>query len=128
MRDINVVTVIGRLVREPELKKLKDTPLLNFSIASSNGKEKNGSDFFDCQYWGKGAEAISSYLAKGKQVLVQGRLEQHRWEKDGNPQSKIVIRVESLQLIGRKEEATINYSSITNAPITSSGFDEDLPF
>ena len=49
---------------------------------------------------GKGAEAVSQYLLKGKQVGIQGELRQNRWEQEGQKRSKVEIFVTNLQLLG----------------------------
>lgn len=101
MREINTVVIIGRLTREPEYKTVNEKTVASFAIANGNGKD-DGTDFFDVCYWGKGAEAVRPYLAKGSQILVQGRLRQNRWEKDGKTQSRVDILAESIQLCGSK--------------------------
>lgn len=103
--DLNSVTLVGRITRTPELKYTPSgTAWLNISIAV-NRRKKTGDtwddevSFFDATIWGKLAEALSSYLEKGKQIAVQGGLLQQRWEKDGVKRSKVSINVRSLQML-----------------------------
>ncbi len=104
--DINRVFIIGRLTRDPEFKQINSSSLVNFSIANNrvfvvNGSKKEEVSYFDCSAWGKLADIIKQYCKKGKQVAVEGRLQQSVWDApDGKKNSKIRIIVENLQLLG----------------------------
>jgi single-strand DNA-binding protein len=104
MKDINSVTLVGRLTRDAELKATSNGKVLcAFSIASTLWKDKSG--FFDCSLFGKLAEAVNQYLTKGKQVIIKGSLDYQSWEKDGQKRSKVAIMVDDLQLVGSKSDA-----------------------
>jgi single-stranded DNA-binding protein len=55
----------------------------------------------DCDHWRAGK--VAEFLARGTPVLVEGELDQQSWEKDGQKRSKIVLQVQHLQLVGRKD-------------------------
>jgi len=104
--DHNHVSIIGRLVRDAELKSTANGfAVCKFSIAV-NRKKKEGdtwtdeANFFDITLWGRQAESLSQYLLKGKQIAVAGELRQDRWQQDGQNRSKIEIVAESVQLLG----------------------------
>ena len=130
MTDTNVVVLVGRCTRDPELKYSHGgMAILELSIAV-NARKKKGDEwqdyasFFDVTYFGKAAEAVSRYIEKGKQVAVSGKLEQQRWEKDGAKRSKVVVLADSVQLLGGKDGPQ------RTAPV-SGGFDQDdgdIPF
>ena len=61
---------------------------------------KEEASFFDVTLWGKMAEGLNTYLVKGKQIAVEGELEQERWEKDGQNHSKVTITASNIQLLG----------------------------
>ena len=89
MTDINRVILVGRLVKDAELKFTSaSTPVTRFSVAV-NRSRKNGDQweeevsYIDIVLWGRSAESISKFLTKGKQVAVEGELRQNRWEQDG---------------------------------------------
>jgi single-strand DNA-binding protein len=110
MNDLNLVTLIGRLGRDAELKYLNTgTPLVSFSVCV-NGSKKDGDryvdvpNWIDVNYFGKGAEAVNQYLLKGKQIAIQGELRQEKWEKDGESRSRIVVTAHSVQLLRSREE------------------------
>ena len=123
MTDNNSVSINGRLVREAELRfSTSGTAILNFSIAVNRSVKKGDkwedeASFFDCVMFSKMAESVNKYLEKGKQVSIIGELKQERWEKDGKQNSKVVIVVEKLQLLGSKDEQKQSYQkSEANTP------------
>ncbi len=109
-QDLNSVQLIGRLTRDVELKYLSSgTAVSKFSIAVNRRKKdgeswKDEASFFDVTLFGKLGETLGQYLLKGKQVAITGSLEQQRWEKDGQTQSKIIINAENIQLLGDKKD------------------------
>ena len=83
--DLNRVTLIGRLTRDPEIKTVGGTSVCNFSLATnrtyvSNGEKKEETHFFDCDVWGKLADVLKQYATKGKQLAIEGRLQQSVWD------------------------------------------------
>ena len=101
MSDVNHLEIQGRLTRDAELKYTNDgTALTSFSIATEFSWKKGAEwekkvSYFDVTAWGNLA-AIAGQLIKGTPVLVIGRLEQQRWEKDGKTNSKVVIVAEKI--------------------------------
>lgn len=109
--DINRVVLVGRLTRDPELRQTgSGTSYCRFSIANNrnytvNGERKEEVSFFNCVAWGKQAEIINQYTRKGKQVAIDGRLQQRSYQgQDGKTQSSVDVVVESLQFIGSNQE------------------------
>jgi single-strand DNA-binding protein len=112
MNDLNNINVIGRMTRDIRERDFAyttgGTSRLNLSIAVNRSVKKNGAwtdsvSYFDVTVWGKTAENIKSYLHKGKQIAVDGYLDQQRWEKDGQIYSKVVIIANNVQLLGGNE-------------------------
>lgn len=105
-KDLNHVDLIGRLTRDGEIKYTSTSLcIVNFSLAVNDMKKKNDIwidevSFFDCSIFGKTAENIGSYLKRGKQVGIEGKLRQERWTKDGINRSKVKIDVNKIQLLG----------------------------
>lgn len=70
-------TIAGTVSSVRELKSVGDNQVFNFSVAVSNGKDKDGnwrdSTFWDCAVWGKRAESVSRFLTKGTKIAVVGR-------------------------------------------------------
>jgi single-strand DNA-binding protein len=105
--DINKVFIIGRLVRDAELRYTEaGMPVSKFSLAC-NEKRKRGEEwvdevnYFDIVLWGKTAESLNQYLAKGKQIAIDGKLKQERWQDrdTGNNRSKVTVTALNIQLL-----------------------------
>ena len=98
---------IGRLTKDPELKKAGATDLCSFSIAISRKyKGENKVIFMDCKSWGAQALTVKEYCKKGQQVHVEGNLEQEEWiGQDGTSKTKFVISASTVTFLGSKEGA-----------------------
>ena len=143
MTDLNHVIEIGRLTRDISERDFGyttgGTARLNLSIAVNRSVKKNGAwtdsvSFFDVTVWGKTAENIKAYLHKGKQIAVDGYLDQQRWEKDGVKYSKVVIIADNVQLLGGNEngQQSAPQAQQPAGEYQSAGsgddFPEDIPF
>lgn len=131
MNDTNKVIEIGRLTRGADISYTSGgTCCAKFSIAVNEGKKDvagkwtDYANFFDVVLWGKTAEILNPYLTKGRQVAIEGRLRQDRWEKDGQKFSRINIVADSVQLLGGKNDGNGSQPAQT----AQSGFTEDIPF
>ena len=109
---------------------------LNISIAVNDGYGDNQyTSYFDVVVWGKTAENIKPYLGKGKQICINGRLRQDRWESNGQKNSRVVIVAETVQLLGGRDNGAGsggNYQQPAQqqVPAYNNGgdFPEDIPF
>ena len=140
MADLNNYSVIGRMTRDLDERAFAYTPngkaRLNISIAVNDGYGDNQyTSYFDVVVWGKTAENIKPYLGKGKQLCINGRLRQDRWESNGQKNSRVVIVAETVQLLGGRDNGSRNagtYKQPTQqqAPDYDNGgeFSEDIPF
>lgn len=129
-KDLNMMAIVGRLTADAELKHTNGgTPVLSGTIA--NNYMKGGQDevnFFEFDLYGKGAEAIATYMTKGKQVGVKGRLQQDRWEQDGKKRSKVVLILDEVQFLGGGERDSGSHQQ-RSAPIPQEGpADDEVPF
>jgi single-strand DNA-binding protein len=99
------VILIGRLTKDPELRYTpKGTPVASFSLAinyryKQNDEKKDETTFIDIVVFGKPAEFCGQYLNKGSAVIVDGRLQQRRWESDGQQRSKIEVVAQSVNFL-----------------------------
>lgn len=109
-RSINQVILMGRLTRDPEQRTTTSgKTIVSFSIAVDRGGQDDSADFFDVTAWEKLGELVIQYLAKGRRVLVQGRLRQDSWDdkETGKKRSKIeVVASDVTFLDGPKDGAT----------------------
>ena len=137
MADLNKVILIGRTTHEIDERSFGyttgGTARLNISIAVNRREKRNGEwadlvSYFDVTIWGKTAENIKSYLHKGKQIAVEGYLDQQRWEKDGQKYSKVCIIADNVQLLGGKNEGAPQQAQGYNDAGSGDEFPEDVPF
>jgi single-strand DNA-binding protein len=104
--DLNVVTIIGRLVRDMESAYTAGGMAIGkFSIACDKRIKKGDeyvqyTSFLDCKCFGKTAENLAQYMVKGKQVAIEGELTQDRWEKEGKTNSRVLINCNQIHLLG----------------------------
>jgi single-strand DNA-binding protein len=117
---VNVVTLIGNLATDVELKDLgEDRQVANFLLAV-NRPGKDEADFVRISTWNKQAELCAQYLAKGRKVGVDGRLRSSSWEDtDGNKRSAIEVVANRVQFLspppGKEEAADIPFEAATPA-------------
>ena len=143
MTDLNSVIEIGRLTRDISERDFAYTTAgnarLNLSIAVNRSEKRGGEwadkvSFFDVTVWGKTAENIKPYLHKGKQIAVDGYLDQQRWEKDGVRYSKVCIIANNVQLLGGNEAQGAAQPTAPQEPAgdysdaDGGDFPEDIPF
>lgn len=107
MRDINRVTLTGRLTREPELRATAGgSDVLSFGLAvndqrksAETGQWEDVPNFVDCTVFGRRAASLHPLLAKGMQVCVDGQLRYSSWEaQDGSRRSRLEVLVRELVL------------------------------
>jgi len=105
--SLNKVFLMGNLTRDPELKYTpQGTAVCDFAIAiNEKFKAKDGSwqekvHFIDIQAWARQAETCGEYLKKGRPVFVEGRLQQDRWEQDGQKRNKIRVNALRVMFLG----------------------------
>lgn len=109
MRDTNIVVMVGRLTKDPDISQTANGfKSVRFSIANSDdfrrkdGEEVKRTNFVNCEAYGGTAEVIEKYTEKGKQVLVTGKMYVREAEKDGKRTWFSGITVETIQLLGSK--------------------------
>ena len=128
MSDCNRVTLSGRLVADPELKYLPSgTAVTNLRLASnraytSNGERREEALFVDVEVYGKPAEAVTQHKAKGAFLIVDGRLRQNTWERDGQRHSRLLVVADQVSF----GPAAVPAADVAAQPTGEEK--EDLPF
>ena len=105
--NYNRIILAGNLTRDPQLAILpSNTPVCEFGMAiNRKAKEREETCFVDCKLYGSQAETFSKHMAKGRPVLVEGRLSYRQWEdRDGGKRSKHEVVVDRFQFVGSKGE------------------------
>jgi single-strand DNA-binding protein len=114
MANVNRVTLIGNLTRDPQLKYLpSQTAVAEFGLAmnrkfkSATGEDREEVCFVDCSAFGRTGELINQYCQKGKQLYIEGRLKYDQWEdkQGGGKRSKLSVVVENFQFLGGRDGA-----------------------
>lgn len=126
---MNKIIIKGRLTRDPELKTgASGAEFCKFTVAVdrrlAKDKEKEA-DFFDCTAFGKTGAAISQYMNKGREILVEGRMESSHVEKDGQKRTYWGVMVDTFEFCGSKQDS--GGGSAVPAGFTQVATDED-PF
>jgi single-strand DNA-binding protein len=108
---MNRVVVVGRLVKDPELKKTNSgSSVVSFTLAVDNRQRSNGeksASFFPCTAWNATAENVARFMKKGSLVGVDGRLNQRSYQsRDGHNVNVIEIIAESVQFLEKKGEVS----------------------
>ena len=108
--DTNVSVILGRIVRDAEVKEKNGKKYCQFSVAvNTYAKDKPVGNFFNLAIFDKYAETIGPYLKKGQQVIVEGYLTQKNIEIGESKISTITLNVKRVQLVGNtgsKEESS----------------------
>ena len=133
MATLNRVYLLGNLTRDPELRYTPSgTAVSSFGLAVNRryrqGEEwKEETCFVDVVVFGRQAETVSEYLAKGRQALVEGRLTWRSWETDdGTRRSKHEVVAQNVQFIGgRPSPAGASKEPEETPPMVE---DDDIPF
>jgi single-strand DNA-binding protein len=97
-RSLNIVTLMGNLTRDPELRQTPNgqnvcsfSLALNRSYKDASGEWQEATDYVDITAWGPLGERVAQYLHKGSRCLVQGRIQSRSWEQEGQKRSKVEV-------------------------------------
>lgn len=100
---INRVILVGRLARDPELRKTQ-TGISKTSFTVACDKIGDGADFIDCVAWRQPADFLSQYGKKGNLIGVDGRLSTRTYEKDGRTVKVTEVTADNVKLLSRNEQ------------------------
>ena len=117
---MNIIAIKGRLVRDPEIRQTQSgVSVTNITVAVdrsySAGGEKQ-TDFFDCVFWRQGAEFVSKYFKKGKEIIVTGEMQSRKWQdKEGNNRISWEIQNAHAEFCGGKSDGGAVNTTVTNS-------------
>lgn len=131
MQNINVTVITGNLTHDPELRATPaGTSVCRLRVAVNTRRKNSSGDyvdkpnFFDVVVWGTRGERCAEYLAKGRPVAVEGRLEWREWEAEGGgKRQKVEIVANSVQFLGSPPK-----DGEAAGAGGEDGGDEDIPF
>jgi single-strand DNA-binding protein len=142
--NINRVVLVGNLTRDPELRQTPSgTSVCSLRIAvNSRRRDESGQwtdkpNYFSISVFGNQAESCAQYLAKGRPVAIDGRLDWREWQtQDGQKREAVEIVAESVQFLGSRGDGDLGAGGNQFVPAGASsgsdadfqGADDDIPF
>jgi single-strand DNA-binding protein len=114
--NINRVVIVGRLTRDPELRSLASGQSVcslrlacSYSHRDADGEYSERPNFFDVSVFGVTAQNVGSYMSKGSQIAIDGRLSWREWEAEDETRREAVSivadRVQFLERAGERDGA-----------------------
>jgi single-strand DNA-binding protein len=137
MANINRVVLTGGLTRDPELRQTPAGTVASLRVAFSTRRKLDGAwqekaNYVDVDVWGAQAESATTYLSKGRQVALDGRLEWSEYEaRDGSKRQALRIVADRIQFLGQRvvEETDGPVEAGVGAePGAASARDDEIPF
>ena len=144
---MNNVVLIGRLTRDPEVRYAASTQMAvaRFSLAVDRGGRDKGADFINCVAFGKTAELMEKYTAKGLRLAVQGHIQTGSYDKQDGTKvyttDVVADRVEFIEWGGDRPAGGTSHQStsysrpvadnnnmVEEMPDSFQAIDEDVPF
>lgn len=125
----NKVILMGRLTADPELRRTGNgTPFASFTIAVDRRSKDEQADFPEIVAWKGTAEFVSNNFYKGKEILVDGRLQTRTYEdKDGKKRKAVEVVADEVRFVGKREDAPgRSYQEQDNFSTVED--DDELPF
>lgn len=135
MASYNRIILVGNLTRDPELSYTpSNVAVCKFGLATNHKrKDKDGNliekvCFVDCVAFGRSGETFKQYMAKGRSVLVEGRLEFQQWTaQDGGKRSKHEVIVDNFTFLGGRGDSGGGQSAPQAAGVAGPGSNEPPP-
>ena len=129
---LNHITIMGRLTKDPELRKTQSgVSVVSFTVAVDrdfkNGDEKV-TDFIDCTAWRGTADFISKYFGKGRMIVVDGSLNSRKWQdNDGNNRVSWEVQAQNVYFADSKRNDDGQQSKSQTLEEVASEDEESLP-
>ena len=133
---MNFIAIHGRLVRDPEMRRTQSgVSVTTITVAvdrAYSGDGEKQADFFDCVFWRQGAEFVSKYFTKGKEIIVTGEMQSRKWtDKDGNNRISWEIQTGHAEFCGSAKASDSTQNTSVQPAVNFSPLEDDgtpLPF
>lgn len=142
--SVNKVFLLGNVGKDPEIRTAGQSKVASITVATSerwtdrNGEKREKTEWHTVVSFSKGAEFVEKYIAKGTQVMVEGKLRYESYEKDGKTVYVTKVYADNIQTIGgQKKDSQPAQEKPAPAPVyepanESAGYEsdggDDLPF
>jgi single-strand DNA-binding protein len=128
MAGINKVILVGHLGKDPEVRTIETgVKVVRFSLATTevykdkNGERKEITEWHNIICWRNWADIAEKYLAKGKQIYLEGKLRTRSWEENGAKRYTTEIHVDNFIMLGTKSDGIApTEPSVSSQPATAS--------
>jgi single-strand DNA-binding protein len=101
---VNVVTLIGNLATEVDLREVGEHKVANFLLAVDRASRDGGADFVRICSWDRQAELCAQFLTKGRRVAVDGRLRTRSWE-EGKRRTAVEVVANRVEFLSGSDSA-----------------------
>lgn len=130
---MNQLTIIGNLVKNPELRTTNDgVSVCGFTVAVNRPKTKAnqdpGADFFNVNAWRTIGENCAKFLEKGRKVAVTGRVSLRTWEKEDKHGASMEVLAESVEFLSSRTESPTPSEPVDKQTGYTQVDTDDLPF
>lgn len=121
---LNHITIMGRLTKEPELRRTGNgVAVTSFTIACDRDFGDKETDFIECVAWRQTGEFVSKYFKKGSMAVVSGRLQIRGWtDKDGNKRKTAEVVADNVYFGDSKKEESGHTGFVTNDKVPETNF------
>lgn len=141
-RGVNLVIILGRLGKDPEIKYLPNgNAVANFSLATEEawkdkqtGEQQTKTEWHRVTAFQRLAEIIGEYVRKGDQIYIKGKIQTRQYDKDGETRYITEIIAQEMQMLGSKKDGQRpikgepgKEAAAQNVDKNDS-FDDDIPF
>ena len=151
MANINRVVLVGNLTKDPELRHTPSGNAvckLRIAVNTRQKDQQTGEwgdkpNYFDVTVWGNQGESCAQFLAKGRPVAIDGRLDWREWDtQDGTKRQAVEIIADNVQFLGSRDGGgegaaagggnqfvpAAAAAESSNADFAQGGADDDIPF
>lgn len=126
---MNRISIIGRLVADPELRTTNNgVQVCSFRVAVNRRFKSDETDFFPVSVWREAGLNCNKFLRKGSQVAVTGQLQIRNYEQDGVKRMAIDIMADEVEFLTPKSESGTNYEKPVVKELEEVSDGGDMPF
>jgi single-strand DNA-binding protein len=125
--QFQVINLTGRLTADPDLRTNDKGSVASLRLAVQRPRkdgEDQGADYVDITVFGRQADTVAQYLAKGRKVAVEGRLHHSEWESDNGRRQKLEVIARNVEFLDprKSNDSDANGAGVEEAADTPAAF------